>query len=70
MGYAPNSCIVVEDSAVGVQAENAAGMTALLYAPHSTESSEKTATVFNDMSRLPELIKAVEVEKTEPGKVG
>lgn len=29
MGYVPNTCIVVEDSTVGIQAANAAGMAAL-----------------------------------------
>jgi HAD superfamily hydrolase (TIGR01509 family) len=70
MGYAPKTCIVVEDRPVGIQAANAAGMTALHYAPHSTEESEDNAIIFSEMSRLPELIKSLEVSKMTTDKAG
>lgn len=57
MGYAPASCIVVEDSAVGIQAANAAGMQAFYYAPHSTEAPDTTATAFKDCLYCQSLLK-------------
>ncbi|UES60287.1 HAD-IA family hydrolase (plasmid) [Roseibium aggregatum] len=42
MGFAPNSCIVVEDSSVGIQAAKAVGMVAMHYAPDSIEKSDVT----------------------------
>lgn len=35
MGYSVEECLVVEDSAVGIQAAIAAGMKAILYDPHA-----------------------------------
>ncbi len=69
MGYAPTKCFVVEDSVVGIQAANTAGMTALHYVPHSTEKPEGKALVFGEMSGLPELIKSLEVKKMWTDKV-
>lgn len=60
MGFAPSDCIVVEDSNFGIQAAKTAGMSALRYAPHSTEKCDKKTIVFNKMSRLPDLIKSIE----------
>lgn len=63
MGYAPENCIVVEDSDVGVQAARAAGMTALRYDPHSEIKSDDSAIVFTEMSRLGELIDGLAAER-------
>jgi len=62
MGYPPNTCVVVEDSTVGVQAANAAGNAALHYVANSTEKSDDTAIAFSEMSQLPKLNKALETE--------
>ena len=59
MGVAPADCVVVEDSAVGVQAARAAGMPALAYAGGVTPASrlEGPGTiVFRDMRELPGLL--------------
>ncbi|MEM8702000.1 MAG: HAD-IA family hydrolase [Pseudomonadota bacterium] len=63
MGYAPQNCIVVEDSDVGVQAAIAAGMAVLRYGLHASEEPDDRAIVFNDMSRLKELVEGLEVER-------
>ncbi|MBB1245943.1 HAD-IA family hydrolase [Streptomyces durbertensis] len=59
-GAAPERCVVVEDSAVGVAAGVAAGMRVLGYAPDGSGTGRQLARagarVFTDMSRLPSLV--------------
>ncbi|WP_422040128.1 HAD-IA family hydrolase [Roseibium sp.] len=62
MGYAPEACIVVEDSDVGVQAAKAARMTVLRYDPHSAATSDDGSIVFSEMSRLKGMIEGLEAE--------
>ena len=38
MGYKPKNCLVVEDSPVGIQAAQTAGMNVVLYDPHQTHA--------------------------------
>ncbi|MEE3717862.1 HAD family hydrolase [Tumidithrix elongata RA019] len=64
MGYAPENCVVIEDSVTGVQAGSAAGMRVLGYAPSDRNSSHREALisagaklVFEDMRQLPNLLK-------------
>lgn len=59
MGAAPTQCVVVEDSAPGVQAAVAAGMRVLGYGGGVTPGrrlEEAGATVFSDMRELPSLL--------------
>jgi len=60
MGFAPQACVVIEDSVPGVQAAIAAGIPALGFAgdPHTDAAALKSegAHVFHDMSALPGLI--------------
>ena len=65
MGFAPNSCLVIEDSTVGVRAADAVGMAALQYTPHSSENSDEAPMTFKDMSQLPELIQGLEKENAK-----
>jgi HAD superfamily hydrolase (TIGR01509 family) len=52
-GYAPADCVVVEDSAVGVEAGLAAGMRVVLYEPVPTPLSERPdVTVIRHMADL------------------
>tara|TARA_R110002110_G_scaffold75009_5_gene198379 strand:+ start:351 stop:1049 length:699 start_codon:yes stop_codon:yes gene_type:complete len=61
MGFAPASCVVIEDSIPGVQAAVAAGMPVFGYAgdPHTDADGLKTegAHVFHDMSALMGLLR-------------
>lgn len=56
MGWAPEQCAVVEDSAPGVQAALAAGMTALAYAGRTDPALLAGAQVFTRMAELPALL--------------
>ncbi|MFF8917269.1 HAD family hydrolase [Streptomyces sp. NPDC015032] len=59
MGVDPGRCVVVEDSAYGVQAARAAGMPAFGYCGGLTPASRLEGphtTLFNDMRELPELL--------------
>jgi HAD superfamily hydrolase (TIGR01509 family) len=57
MGYAPEGCVVVEDSVAGVTAARAAGMRALAYAGDPEAEREALAAaggeLFDDMRDLP-----------------
>jgi HAD superfamily hydrolase (TIGR01509 family) len=63
MGWAPERCVVVEDSAYGVQAALSAGMRAIAYAGGVTPADRLArpgVTVIDDMRDLPEAIAAPE----------
>jgi HAD superfamily hydrolase (TIGR01509 family) len=60
MGVPPSRCVVVEDSRHGVDAARAAHMDAFAYSGGLTEAhalAGPRTTVFNDMRRLPELLR-------------
>lgn len=59
LGHAPERCVVVEDSAHGVNAARAAGMHAFAYAGGLTPAERLAGagtTVFDDMRELPALL--------------
>ncbi len=61
MGAAPAACVVIEDSLPGVRAARAAGMTTFGYVGGvlSRPLAAEGAVEFDDMARLPALIKAL-----------
>ncbi|MES2584001.1 MAG: HAD-IA family hydrolase [Pseudomonadota bacterium] len=72
MGFAPEQCVVVEDSAVGLAAAAAARMRVLHYAPANTLNTLKgpadtTAdNAFSDMSALPALLRGLAAAGATP----
>jgi HAD superfamily hydrolase (TIGR01509 family) len=61
-GVDPSTCVVVEDSPIGVQSGAAAGMTVLGYSAHMDRDQLTKAgatTTFDDMLTLPKLIEAL-----------
>lgn len=57
MGAEPARCVVVDDSATGVEAARRAGMRALWYVPHGAPADVPPhATAFSHMDRLADLI--------------
>lgn len=59
LGFSPRDCVVVEDSAPGVQAGRAAGMRVLGFAARTDAGTLEAAgahAVFSDMRELPSLI--------------
>lgn len=60
LGASPLSCVVIEDSAVGVQAALSAGMRVLQYCPAGSSNADPGCLRFSAMSELPELIGQIE----------
>ena len=57
LGVAPERCVVVEDSASGIEAARRAGMRALWFLPHGAPKAvPRHATAFAHLDRLAELI--------------
>ena len=52
MGYAPSDCLVVEDSAIGIKAANAAGMESVLYNPSRNGQVTQADHTINNMQEL------------------
>jgi len=60
LGYDPSACVVIEDSAVGIAAAEAAGMRAVLYNPLSLPMhTSKTTIEIRDMALLPATISSL-----------
>ncbi len=56
MGFMPSQCVVVEDSEVGIEAAEAAGMKAFRYVPNGKAMPCQGEVLFDNMSQLPQLI--------------
>ena len=73
LGWAPEGCVVVEDSKTGVTAGRAAGMTVLGYAgaANGAEAELRAAgatQVFRDMAELPELLSAAAAPRSRTAR--
>ena len=61
MGVNPQNCIVIEDSILGIEAAQSAGMRSFWYRPHNSHNSsylDRGDTTFKSMLELPDLILA------------
>lgn len=56
MGFAPDQCVVIEDSDVGVSAGLAAGMRVLHYCAEGQSEPREGVIVFDNMAMLPQLV--------------
>ena len=67
MGAEPSRCAVIEDSPVGVRAGVAAGMTVFGFAARGQHEAlaEAGAVVFDDMTRLPDLLAVQDATRVE-----
>ena len=56
MGIAPQDCVVIEDSILGIEAAQRAGMESLFYRPERSLSTVDNIVSFQNMLELPDLI--------------
>lgn len=56
MGIAPQDCVVIEDSILGIEAAQRAGMKSLFYQPKRSLSTVDNIVSFQNMLELPDLI--------------
>jgi HAD superfamily hydrolase (TIGR01509 family) len=57
MGFSPQQCVVIEDSEIGLQAAEAAGMRALHFVPDMR--LPKASNAFSEMSALPSILQKI-----------
>lgn len=57
MGFSPQQCVVIEDSEIGLEAADAAGMRALHFVPDMR--LQKTNNTFSKMSALPSILQQI-----------
>jgi HAD superfamily hydrolase (TIGR01509 family) len=57
MGFSPQQCVVIEDSEIGLEAAEAAGMRALHFVPDMR--LQKTNNTFSKMSALPSILQQI-----------